>query len=344
MIGPSPSEGRASEAYSAPALSTWSKARLRWCGRCSGRGTSTASSRRSSKPGARGPVLRGVPCRQESDRLREGVLARAALPRHPHRDLPQDRQQPRRVDRADAAPRRDPGSAIVKQQPHRTLVRARQRESRIWLFGLDPDPVHGPASKVGSVESAGRSSTRPRRSPRPTGSWSRAVALARDRLAPDRRRHEPCKPTHWLKQHGSPHRPTGSGATSTPGPSTTPRCPPTTSQQPTRWPTATSRSGTYEGEWVAAEGQIWSLPDPRSRSVRPVWHRAVAGIDWGFQHAFACEVIVQASAGRRHVVARCTPAAGRISTLIPTLLALRDRWSIEHFYADPSQPGYTPWT
>ena len=97
----------------------------------------------------------------------------------------------------------------------------------------------------------------------------------------------------------------------------------------------------YEGEWVAAEGQIWLLPD--SQVMAPFdqhWHRSIAGIDWGYQHAFACEVIVETSTGKRHVVDEVYARGRTVNQLIPTLLALRQRWGIEHFYADPSQPGY----
>jgi len=66
----------------------------------------------------------------------------------------------------------------------------------------------------------------------------------------------------------------------------------------------------------------------------------VAGIDWGYQHAFACEVIVETSMGRRHVVDELYARGRTVNQLIPTLRLLRDRWGIEHFYADPSQPGY----
>ena len=56
------------------------------------------------------------------------------------------------------------------------------------------------------------------------------------------------------------------------------------------------------GEWVGAEGVIWDFPDEQIQRGEGPFKRMVAGVDWGFVHAFACEVIGQTGSGRLSVV------------------------------------------
>ena len=95
-----------------------------------------------------------------------------------------------------------------------------------------------------------------------------------------------------------------------------------------------------QGLWVAAEGAIWNLPDDQVHSRTGPWKRAAAGVDWGFVHEFACEVIGQTGAGELHVIDEVFETGETIDRLIPVLQMLRDQHNIGTFYADPSQPAY----
>lgn len=91
------------------------------------------------------------------------------------------------------------------------------------------------------------------------------------------------------------------------------------------------------GEWVAAEGQIRSLPDGQVRSPEGrTFRRVVAGIDWGVVHAFACEVVGQTGSGRLAVVGELYTRGQTVDELVPALKALQERWAIETFHAGPS--------
>jgi len=66
----------------------------------------------------------------------------------------------------------------------------------------------------------------------------------------------------------------------------------------------------------------------------------VAGIDWGYQHAFAAEVIGESAVGRRAVVAELYSRGRTLTALLPDLLAMQAQHGIETWYADPSEPAY----
>jgi phage terminase large subunit len=96
-----------------------------------------------------------------------------------------------------------------------------------------------------------------------------------------------------------------------------------------------------QGLWVAAEGTIWTLPEEQIREPEQTrWHRVVAGIDWGYVHAFACEVVAESGTGRRATIDELYSRGRLLGELIPDLLELQDRYGIEAFYADPSEPAY----
>jgi PBSX family phage terminase large subunit len=232
--------------------------------------------------------------------------------------------------------------------PRAMIVRSNRTErwyelasgSRIWLFGLDPDPITGLPSKVGSVELGwafideaaecseadwimvkGRLSW-------PGIPWHQIAAAT-----------NPANPQHWLKRRFTPPSPERVYVHA--GTLDNPALPADYRAEQAAMPTGYFRSRYIEGEWVAAEGQIWLLPDAQvSTPFDQPWHRSIGGIDWGYQHAFACEVIVETSLGRRHVVDEVYARGQTVSQLLPRLKAIAARWRIDHFYADPSQPGY----
>ena len=232
--------------------------------------------------------------------------------------------------------------------PRHEIVRSNKTErwyelangSRIWLFGLDPDPITGLPSKVGSVELGW--AFLDEAAEMTEGDW----VMVKGRLSwPGIAWHQiaaatnPASPSHWLKRRFTP--PTPERVYLHASTLDNPALPADYVAEAQSMAAGYFRSRYIEGEWVAAEGQIWLLPD--SQVATPFdqpWHRSVAGIDWGYQHAFACEVIVETSLGRRHVVDELYARGRTVTQLIPSLQALRDKWSIDHFYADPSQPGY----
>ncbi len=232
--------------------------------------------------------------------------------------------------------------------PRSEIVRSNRTErwyelangSRIWLFGLDPDPITGLPSKVGSVElgwafldEAAEMTEADWIMVKGRLSWPgvpyRQIAAATN----------PASPSHWLKRRFTP--PTPERVYLHASTLDNPALPADYVAEAQSMAEGYFRQRYIEGEWVAAEGQIWMLPDEQIRAPSAQrWHRAIAGIDWGYQHAFACEVIVETSTGKRHVTDELYARGQTVSQLIPRLQLLRDRWGIDHFYADPSQPGY----
>ncbi len=232
--------------------------------------------------------------------------------------------------------------------PRSAIVRSNRTErwyelangSRIWLFGLDPDPITGLPSKVGSVElgfafidEAAECSE---------ADW----IMVKGRLSwPGIQWHQiaaatnPASPKHWLKQRFTPstdervylHARTSDNAT-----------------LPADYlaEAASMSEGYYKsryilGEWVGAEGLIWQLPDEQIRAPEQRdWKKVVAGVDWGFVHAFACEVVGITGSGRKAVIDEVYQKGVTIDRIIPALQVVREAHGITMFYADPSEPAY----
>ena len=95
------------------------------------------------------------------------------------------------------------------------------------------------------------------------------------------------------------------------------------------------------GEWVMAEGAIYPpLPPEQIRPAPEVLKRVVAGIDWGFVHAFACEIVGVTGSGRIAVLGEVYRKGTLLEDIVPGLLRLQEALGIEAFYADPSEPEY----
>lgn len=212
--------------------------------------------------------------------------------------------------------------------------------SRIWFFGLDPDSITGLPSAVGSVELG----------------WAfideAAECIESDwimvkgRLSwPGIGYHQiaaatnPASPTHWLKRRFTP--PTEERVYLHARTFDNPLLPADYIAEARSMGEGYFRQRYIEGQWIAAEGQIWLLPDEQVQALpEQPWKRVIAAIDWGYQHAFACEVGGESGTGRHAIIDELYARGRTVPSLIPELRKLRDRWKIETFYADPSEPAY----
>ena len=231
--------------------------------------------------------------------------------------------------------------------PRSMIVRSNRTErwyelangSRIWLFGLDPDPITGLPSKVGSVElgwafidEAAECSE---------ADW----IMVKGRLSwPGIEWHQiaaatnPASPKHWLKQRFSPPTPERVflHASSFDNAS----LPIDYLAEASAMPDGYYKQRYILGEWVGAEGVIWTVPQAQVRYEPQPWKRVVAGIDWGFVHAFACEVVGVTGSGAKAVVDEVYEKGVTIDRIIPALRYLQAAHGVTVFYADPSEPAY----
>ena len=231
--------------------------------------------------------------------------------------------------------------------PRSAIVRSNRTErwyelangSRIWLFGLDPDPITGLPSKVGSVELGwafldeaaecseadwimvkGRLSW-------PGIAWHQIAAAT-----------NPAGPKHWLKQRFTPSSATREYLRASSFDNSALAA--DYLAEASAMPDGYYKSRYILGEWVGAEGVIYSLPDEAIRSAEGPFKRVIGGVDWGFVHAFATEVIGQTGAGRLAVIDEVYRKGWTVDLLIASLLDLQGRHKVEMFYADPSEPAY----
>jgi PBSX family phage terminase large subunit len=231
--------------------------------------------------------------------------------------------------------------------PRNSIVRHNRTErwyelangSRIWFFGLDPDPITGLPSKVGSVELGWAFVDEAAECVE--SDWS----MVKGRLSwPGIPFHQiaaatnPASPKHWLKVRFTP--PTPERVYLHASTFDNPLLPGDYVAD------AQSQADDYlkrryiYGEWVGAEGVIWTLPDDQVRNEAGPWKRVVAGLDWGFVHAFACEVVGQSGEGRLHVIDEVYEKGETIDRIIPVLEFIQRTHGVTTFYADPSEPGY----
>lgn len=214
--------------------------------------------------------------------------------------------------------------------------------SRVYFLGLDPDPLTGVSSKVGSLD-LGCAYVDEAVELAPSD-WVMLIGRLRD---PRIGWHQigaatnPGPATHWLKARFTPptERRVYLHATALDN-----RLLPADYQAAIAGlagGTDTATMRLVDGLWVNAEGAIWTLPDAQVRTPdQETWRRVVAGVDWGFQHAFAAEVIAESSLGRRAVLGELYERGWTIDDVIPALKKLRAEHGVEEFFADPSEPAY----
>lgn len=217
-------------------------------------------------------------------------------------------------------------------------VAAGRKPSRIYFLGLDPDPITGVPSKVGSLDLA----------------WAgvdEAIELTEaDWIMLQGRLRDPAmpwhqlaaatnagSPRHWLKARFTP--PTADRAYL--AASENRFLPDDYRARLASLPDNVHGRRLGRGLWVAADGVIWTLPDDQIRPAdQGEWHAVVAGIDWGFVHAFACEVVGISGSGRLAVIDEVYEKGALLEQLIPRLRDLRAEHGIAVFLADPSEPEY----
>jgi PBSX family phage terminase large subunit len=232
--------------------------------------------------------------------------------------------------------------------PRGAIVRSNRTErwyelangSRIWLFGLDPDPITGLPSKVGSVElgwafvdEAAECSE---------ADW----IMVKGRLSwPGIGYHQiaaatnPASPRHWLKQRFTPTTPEREYLHASTFDN--PALPADYLAEAASGVTDYFKRRYILGEWVGAEGQIWQLPDHQIREPEGnEWKRVVAGVDWGFVHAFACEIVGESGSGRKAVIGELYQKGVTVDRIIEALTYAMQTYGIRTFYADPSEPAY----
>ena len=214
--------------------------------------------------------------------------------------------------------------------------------SRIYFLGLDHDPITDVSSKVGSLDLAcAYVDEAVELLPE---DWVMLIGRLRDPRIPWHQigaATNPGQATHWLKARFTPatDRRVYLHATALDN-----------SLLPADYQEAiaglaggtdTATMRLVDGLWVNAEGAIWVLPDVQVRKAdQGAWRRVVCGVDWGFQHAFAAEVVAESSLGRRAVLGELYERGWTIDDVIPALRALKAEHGVEEFFADPSEPAY----
>lgn len=209
--------------------------------------------------------------------------------------------------------------------------------SRIYFLGLDPDPVTGVPSKIGSLELAWAGVDEAIECTE--SDWMMLLGRLRDPRIPYHQiaaATNPAHPKHWLLLR----------FTLEPGPEKLMLRAKGNRFLPQDYQaildslpdTAVGRR-LGKGEWAAAEGVIWKFMDWQLKD--PEWKpkRVIAGIDWGFVHLFACEVVGTSSTGRLAVLGEYAKAGVGVDQAAPFLAELAERFDVDTFYCDPSEPG-----
>lgn len=212
--------------------------------------------------------------------------------------------------------------------------------SRIYFLGLDPDPLTGVPSKVGSLDLA--MALVDEAIELTEGDWIMLQGRLRD---PRMDWHQlaaatnPGPPRHWLHERFWPIGKDGREVVMATAQDNL-LLPEDYRQRVAELPDNAWGRRLGRGEWVASEGAIYDLPEDQVRSESGPWHRVIAGLDWGFLHASACEVVGISGSGRKAVIDELYERGRTVDQLLGGLLFLQETHNIEMFYADPSEPAY----
>jgi len=208
--------------------------------------------------------------------------------------------------------------------------------SRIYFLGLDPDPITGVPSKIGSLELAWAGVDEAVEVTE--ADWMMLLGRLRDPRIPFHQiaaATNPASPKHWLLRHftqGDPERLMlrASGNAFLP--------PDYQAILDSLGDSATGRR-LGKGEWAAAEGAIWTIQDWQVKPADGPAKRVVAGLDWGYVHMFAVEAVGITSTGRLSVRGELTARGLGIDQLADPVAMFAEHHDVEAFYCDPSEPG-----
>lgn len=208
--------------------------------------------------------------------------------------------------------------------------------SRIYFLGLDPDPITGVPSKIGSLELAWAGVDEAVELSE--ADWLMILGRLRD---PRVAWHQiaaatnPAHPRHWLLLRfieGDPDRLMlrASGNRFLPA-----------DYQAILDSLPDNAIGRRlgKGEWAAAEGAIWRVLDWQVKQADAPARRTVIGVDWGFVHNFAAEVVGRTSTGRLSVRAEIVARGRGVDQLADPLALMAEAHDAETFVCDPSEPG-----
>lgn len=216
-------------------------------------------------------------------------------------------------------------------------VRTDGEPSRIYVLGLDPDPVTGVPSKIGSLDLAWAGVDEAVEVTQ--GDW----IMIRGRLRDPRIDYHqiaaatnPAHPKHWLLEHFTADASPGRVMLRASGNSF---LPPDYLEMLAGLPDNAIGRRLGKGEWAAAEGAIWRVMDWQVKAADAPARRTVVGVDWGFVHAFAAEAVGRSSTGRLSVRGELVARGLGLDQLVEPLAEFAERHDAETFACDPSEPG-----
>ena len=208
--------------------------------------------------------------------------------------------------------------------------------SRIYFLGLDPDPVTGVPSKIGSLELAWAGVDEAVELTE--ADWMMLLGRLRD---PRIDYHQiaaatnPAHPKHWLLLRftaGDEHRLMLRASEN--------RFLPSDYQAILdSLPDNAVGRRLGKGEWAAVEGAIWRPSPWQTKAPDGPARRTVIGVDWGFVHAFAAEAVGRSSTGRLSIRGELVARGLGIDQLIEPLALFAEQHDAEAFVCDPSEPG-----
>lgn len=220
--------------------------------------------------------------------------------------------------------------------------------SRIYFLGLDPDPVTGVPSKIGSLELAWAGVDEAVELQE--GDWSMLLGRLRDPRIPWHQlaaATNPGAPTHWLKLRFTPPTPDREYLHAT---ALDNRFLPDDYRRIIEaLPDNAIGRRLGRGEWASVEGAIWELPLDQVKPATADAKRVVAGVDWGFVHQFAVEVVGMSGSGRLAVRAELYETGLGLDQLVEPYLArdgvrpgiakLCEENDVSVLACDPSEPA-----
>lgn len=169
--------------------------------------------------------------------------------------------------------------------------------SRIYFLGLDPDPITGVPSKIGSLELAWAGVDEAVEVSE--GDWVMLLGRLRDPRIPFHQlaaATNPGPPSHWLKLRFTP--PTADRVYLHATAADNRFLPEDYRRLIAGLPDNAIGRRLGKGEWASVEGAIWTLEPEFIKPPTGEARRVVAGLDWGFVHQFAVEVVGQSGSGR----------------------------------------------